>query len=220
MDQQEAREINEETLDAQAQTDDGNRKPSNPKDLAAQLERRIKMTHIPPEALVEMSLAMLEGGKYGFFNYVISQVSANTYLDAIWRHAFLKYAAGQSRDPKTRVHALGSVMACCAVIICAEKRGCLIDDRAPFFKDIAGLEEMYRETSQKLEDVYGPPKPAWTEKKIQTIVDAWKKQREQKMKDKLQPKEECHEKTTGQYVGINRKYVHDDSSGSESHGDD
>ena len=104
-------------------------KPTNPKDAIG--AKKLPMHLIPPVALAHMAVAMAEGAlKYGKYNWAVAGVRSTIYLDAIERH-LKKYASGQDADPTTRVHHLGSIMACCAIILDAESRGMLRDDRAP-----------------------------------------------------------------------------------------
>ena len=39
------------------------------------------------------------------------------------------WMAGEKRDPVTKVHHLGAIMACCAILIDAEAHDALVDDR-------------------------------------------------------------------------------------------
>ena len=104
-------------------------KDTNPKDAAG--SARIDATLVSPFSIAEMALAMEEGAaKYGAFNYTVVGVKARVYIGAAMRHLW-KYLLGESRDPKTGVHHLGSVMACAGILIDAEVRGKLNDDRPP-----------------------------------------------------------------------------------------
>lgn len=102
----------------------------NPKALAA--SSRVPAALMPATALAEMSLAFYEGvcRGYGPFSWREVGVAVSTYVNAMSRH-MQKYANGQDRDPKTRVHELASVMACCAILIDCERCGNLEDDRPP-----------------------------------------------------------------------------------------
>lgn len=103
----------------------------NPKALAA--STRVPMHYMPDTALAEMALAFYEGicKGYGPFNWRTGDgVAVSTYMSAMDRHR-AKYKNGQTRDPKTRVHELASIMACCAILIDAERCGKLQDDRPP-----------------------------------------------------------------------------------------
>lgn len=104
-------------------------KHTNPKD-------RIGSTKLPLSLLsgiakAEWCLAQLEGAlKYGTWNWRKAGVRTSIYLDALERH-LEKYKNGEDRDPKTRAHHLGNVMACAAIILDAQAVGKLKDDRPP-----------------------------------------------------------------------------------------
>jgi hypothetical protein len=116
-------------------------KDTNPKDAAG--SARIDATLVSPFSIAEMALAMEEGAaKYGAFNYTVVGVKARVYVGAAMRHLW-KYLLGETRDPKTGVHHLGSVMACAGILIDAEVRGKLNDDRPPSEKSASTwLDEM------------------------------------------------------------------------------
>lgn len=87
------------------------------------------MNAIPPAALIELGAAMADGArKYGKFNWREHEVTTSVYEDAIWRH-LLAYRDGQDFAPDSRIHHLGHVMACCAILLDAAESGKLIDDR-------------------------------------------------------------------------------------------
>ncbi len=80
---------------------------------------------------------MLNGcEKYGLVNWRVEgqHVSASTYIDAINRHLHA-WLEGQQCSEDTQhifpqgVHHLGHVMACCAILIDAERRDELLDNR-------------------------------------------------------------------------------------------
>ena len=131
-------------------------KETNPKDDAA-AGTRVDLSLFPHTALVHAALAMTEGHlKYGGYNYRISGVKASVYLAALRRHTD-KWEAGQNWDLKTLVHHLGSVIACCSIIIDAEECGKLIDDRPPAVPDIDELYDRAEQITQHLHKIY-PPK--------------------------------------------------------------
>jgi len=131
------------------------RKETNPKDDAA-AGTRVDLSLFPQTAIVHGALAMTEGHlKYGGYNYRISGVKASVYIAALRRH-LLKWEAGQNWDPKTLVHALGSVIACCAILIDAEECGKLIDDRPPAVPDIDELLDRAEQITKHLHELYPP----------------------------------------------------------------
>lgn len=107
----------------------------NPKAAAA--IGKPKFNAIPPSALRELGGAMHNGWeKYGIVNWRVpgQEVSASTYVDAMLRHLHAWQEGGKCSADTTHifpegVHHLGHAMACCAILIDAEKHGCLIDDR-------------------------------------------------------------------------------------------
>jgi hypothetical protein len=104
-------------------------KETNPKDAIG--ATKLPLGLIPDSALAETSLAFLEGMlHYGRFNWRAAGVRASIYRDAAERH-LAKWYNGEDRDPKTQVHHLASVMACCAIILDADLCGKLTDDRPP-----------------------------------------------------------------------------------------
>lgn len=133
-------------------------KPTNPKDGLG--SNRSWLSLVSPVACAEEALALTEGGlKYGRNNYRVMGVSASIYLDALHRH-YLKYTYGGDRDPATKVHHLGSVRACCGIILDAHAYGVLNDDRPPRIegfekwlddqeKYIKHLKEMFKDRSPK-----------------------------------------------------------------------
>lgn len=93
---------------------------------------KVPMHFIPPVALVHLGLAMEDGGgKYGLMNWREFTVSSSVYYDAILRH-LLSWWDGEDAASDSGVHHLGHVMACCAILLDAEDRVRLNDDRPEF----------------------------------------------------------------------------------------
>lgn len=133
------------------------RKDTNPKDAAG--SARIDPTLVSPFAVAECALAMEEGAtKYGRYNYTVVGVKSRVYIAAAMRHLW-KYLLGETRDTKTGVHHLGSVMACAAILIDAEVRSKLVDDRPPSHKEASswldGLEARVKKVREVFKD-YSP----------------------------------------------------------------
>ena len=107
---------------------------TNPKD--GQGVQKVPFRFTPPSALIELGRAMRDGTRprnglpegYGPFNWRDSKVDTAIYYEAALRHLF-NWFEGQQRDPVSKAHELGHVMACCAIIIDAETSGALIDSR-------------------------------------------------------------------------------------------
>lgn len=84
---------------------------------------------IPASAILHLGMAMRNGAiKYGAFNWREKKVKASIYYDAMQRHA-TAWMAGEEYDQVSKVHHLGHLMACAAILIDAETTGNLIDDR-------------------------------------------------------------------------------------------
>jgi hypothetical protein len=104
-------------------------KPTNPKDAIG--SKKLPLDLVPDTAIAEMATAFLEGAlKYGKYNWRVEGVRASIYIAAMRRH-IAKYTNGEDEDETTRVKHLASAMACCAIIIDADIRGKLVDDRPP-----------------------------------------------------------------------------------------
>ncbi len=131
-------------------------KPSNPKDIAAQ-DRAV--FNIPVVALIEEGLALFEGAlKYGWNNYSIVGVRSTVYVFASLRHT-LKWYCGQTRDPVSAVHHLGNARACLGILMDAEQRGKLEDDRPPAVSDLDALFTHATTVMQGLIALYADRKP-------------------------------------------------------------
>ena len=111
-------------------------KDTNPKDAIG--TTKLPMHLIPGTAKTAMALAYLEGAlKYGKYNWRIAGVRSSVYLDALERH-LEKYKNGEDSDAVTGVPHLGSIMACCGIILDAALVGKLNDDRPPMAKGFSG----------------------------------------------------------------------------------
>jgi len=83
---------------------------------------------LPLAGMIEQSLAHLDGNlKYGFENWNEYPVEKLTYIGAAIRHLLL-YKYGETHTRDTKIHNLGGVMACCAIMLDAELNGNLIDN--------------------------------------------------------------------------------------------
>lgn len=133
------------------------KKSSNPKDLAG--TTRAPLHAIPVAALVEEALAMLEGVlKYGANNWTLEGVRASVYIAAAARHTF-KWFFGQQRDPVTQVHHLASARACLGILLDAEYRQVLRDDRPPSLSRLDELFTNAETVAKNLFTLYGDVKP-------------------------------------------------------------
>lgn len=101
---------------------------NNPKTVEGLKKAQLHL--VPPSAIREMCTAMTLGAiKYGPYNWRQNNVAATVYISAALRH-LLAWSEGEDTDPESLGSHLGHVMACCAIIIDAQKGGNLIDDRA------------------------------------------------------------------------------------------
>lgn len=99
----------------------------NPKDRFGKM--KVSISKIPFLALLWCAKAMMRGAiKYGEYNWRDKQVIASVYIDACFRHLG-SWFEGEELSSDDKCHHLGHVMACCAILIDAQARGNLSDDR-------------------------------------------------------------------------------------------
>ncbi|MEO1035241.1 MAG: dATP/dGTP diphosphohydrolase domain-containing protein [Pseudomonadota bacterium] len=104
----------------------------NPKAIAARKLQKKPSKLIPWRILEGVGRAMQEGQKYGKYNYRQQPILATTYVEAIFRHAMLEWAAGIDEDPDPNsegLHPLYKVIANCIVVLDSIEEKTLIDDR-------------------------------------------------------------------------------------------
>lgn len=112
--------------------------PSNPKQIFGDLKTPLDL--LPGLAMIQWAEAQGDGArKYGAFNWRENPVEARTYVAAGGRH-FMRWGAGELLALDSKVHHLGHVMACCAILIDAEAHGTLIDNRAKCPATLAALD--------------------------------------------------------------------------------
>lgn len=100
----------------------------NPK--TAYGETKPKMSDTPTIGLQEMGKVFTGGAvKYGRFNWRDHKVSATVYYDAAQRH-IMAWFNGEDIDPESGISHLAHVMACCNIILDAQEKGMLNDNRA------------------------------------------------------------------------------------------
>lgn len=139
--------------------DEGETKPSNPKDVIG--SRKLHMSCVPWTLVVCAARALLEGLlKYGRFNWRMCGVRGSIYLDAIKRH-IAKYENGQDLDPKTLVHHLDSAIGCLAIMRDAMLYNKFTDDRPPCPDPdaMAQLIDGEEEQSARLRELFKEHKP-------------------------------------------------------------
>lgn len=119
---------------------DARLKDTNPKDVIG--VTKVPLSLCSPIAKAHWAAAQFLGKiKYGAFNWRGCGVRASVYLDAMDRHRD-SYLSGERVDPVDGTHHLGNVMACCAILLEAEARGNLVDDRPPRLSHRAAYAEV------------------------------------------------------------------------------
>lgn len=122
-------------------------KASNPKEAIG--ASKLNFALVPDSLSAYAATAFYEGAsKYGAYNWRVAGVRASTYYSAHNRHV-KKWWNGQDADPKTKVHHLANAIACLGIILDAELKGMLNDDRPPQV-DLDGLIERLSETQAHL----------------------------------------------------------------------
>jgi hypothetical protein len=118
-------------------------KSTNPKDRVG--IEKLPLHLNPTTAAAHQSMAHLDGAiKYGPFNWRDEGVSVMVYLAAIKRHLD-RYLEGERDAPDSKVHNLGHIMACCAIILDSEECGNLVDDRPGNATNYAELQSRLNE---------------------------------------------------------------------------
>ena len=102
----------------------------NPKDTRQREEGKAPMEYMIWKPLEQVARALESGaGKYGIRNWRHSSIKASTYGAAIHRHCQQEWLEGVDKDKDTGLHPLAHVIASCLIVMDAERRGCLVDDR-------------------------------------------------------------------------------------------
>lgn len=100
---------------------------TNPKTAVGRSKPDVSL--VPPVAVLHMADAFMDGaGKYGPYNWREKTVSLRTYIAAAMRH-LQQFLDGETVASDSRVHHLGHVEACCAIMLDAISVGNAIDDR-------------------------------------------------------------------------------------------
>lgn len=103
----------------------------NPKDLIG--ATKVSISKLPAVAMLHGAHAMMDGArKYGPYNWRDKPVRATVYVDAAQRH-LCAWLEGEEEAPDSKVHHLGHVMGCCAILLDAQAMGNLADDRPKRF---------------------------------------------------------------------------------------
>jgi hypothetical protein len=99
----------------------------NPKTVFG--EAKVKLSDTPIIGIQQMGWVFTSGAaKYGRFNWREHQVSSTVYYDAAQRH-LMAWFNGEDFDLESGQSHLAHVMACCNIILDAEKHEKLNDNR-------------------------------------------------------------------------------------------
>jgi len=125
-------------------------KPTNPKDALG--IKKVPFHCVPCGPLMELGLAMMEGGrKYGSHNYRSVGVRSSVYYDAVIRH-LMAWWEGEDIDPDSGVFHIIKAIACLFVLRDSMLMGNCEDDRPlkyPEGLDISQLNKQAEEIIQK-----------------------------------------------------------------------
>lgn len=123
---------------------------TNPKDLIG--STKVSISKLPRIAVAHGAMAMMDGAtKYGPYNWREKEVVAHIYIDAAHRHLDCWFE-GQETASDSKVHHLGHAIACCAILLDAQAKGKLIDDRPKDEDDLAFLERELDKLSKVIKD--------------------------------------------------------------------
>lgn len=132
-------------------------KDTNPKE-ALGIEK-VPLHPVPCEVLMELGLAMMEGGrKYGTHNYREMGIRASTYYDACQRH-LMSWWEGEDIDPDSGIHHVIKAMACLLVVRDSMHMGNVVDDRPlqlPSKIDIDSLNQRAKDIIEKYPECKAP----------------------------------------------------------------
>lgn len=101
--------------------------PTDPKGEAG--SKKAPMWLLPPFALEETAWVHgLGANKYGAWNFIKTKVCASTYISAIMRHLMAWHKRQDNDDESGKSH-LAHIAACVNILMDAQHKGCLDDDR-------------------------------------------------------------------------------------------
>ena len=134
-----------------------NLKPTNPKDVIG--SKKMGTTVVPDVIAYYASLGLLEGAlKYGTANWSEAGVRVSIYLDACGRH-LAKFKAGEWKVSDTQVPHLASALACIGIILDANLRGMITDDRPPANPQLIEWLDKSQETVEHLQQRFADHNP-------------------------------------------------------------
>ena len=135
-------------------------KETNPKDAVG--IRKVSLSCVPAQVLMEVSLAMFEGArKYGKRNYRVSGVRASVYYDAVMRH-LNAWQEGQDTDPDSGLSHITKAIAGLVVLRDSMINENWTDDRPPKVFNTEFMNELNRLAGEII-DKYPDPVPPFTE---------------------------------------------------------
>jgi len=124
-------------------------KDTNPKDALG--VKKVPMHCIPSGPLLELGLAMMEGGrKYGSHNYRAIGARTSVYYDAAMRH-LIAWWEGEDIDPDSGIHHLTKAAACIFVIRDSMIMGNCVDDRPLQYFNGLSLEKFNKQAEVIIE---------------------------------------------------------------------
>lgn len=118
---------------------------TNPKDLIG--NTKVSISKFPVIGTIMGAMAMMDGAaKYGPYNWRDKEVIASIYIDAAKRHLDCWFE-GQETASDSKVHHLGHAIACCAILLDAQAKNKLVDDRPKDVDNLDFLEKLLAELS-------------------------------------------------------------------------
>lgn len=137
--------------------------PMNPKDAISIQKVSTALSSAYVEHLV--ALALMEGQKYGAHNYRAAKVRASVYYGAARRHMG-QWIEGEEQNKETHVHHLAHAIANLQIILDAQLRGTLEDDRPPKLPD-GWLESLSKRAAELHKERSSEFKSPFTQKGLQ-----------------------------------------------------
>ena len=114
-------------------------KNGNPKDAMG--SRKVPLSVLPAQVLLETALGLYEGGrKYGVSNYRVAGVRASVYYDATMRH-LMDWWEGQDIDPDSGLSHVTKAISSLMVLRDSMLNDMCTDDRPPKVKNNAFMSE-------------------------------------------------------------------------------
>lgn len=133
------------------------KKLSNPKDALG--VNKVPFHCVPCGPLLEMGLAMMEGGrKYGTHNYRAIGVRMSTYYNAVMRH-MMAWWEGENIDPDSGVHHIVKAMTSLLVLRDSMLMGNCEDDRPINYPEKLDFKTLNKQAEKIIKDYPTCAKP-------------------------------------------------------------